>query len=170
MTRQRTAAIVLVGGALAAWLAGAATSNRDAAGPIVFMPSPIDRQGATLANEIARLHERLRPAAAPRQPGRNLFTFRRAPAPAAPAPPPPAALTERPVVVPVQPALKLAGVAEDPGPDGPVRTAIISGDGQLFLAKEGDQVTPRYRVLRISGEVVELVDLGDGSLRRLALK
>ena len=39
--------------------------------------------------------------------------------------------------------LTLAGIAEDPAPDGgsPVRTAIIAGNGQLFLAKNGDTVT-----------------------------
>jgi len=39
-----------------------------------------------------------------------------------------------------------------------------------MLAKEGDQVTPRYRVLSISADVVELTDLGDGSVRRLVFK
>jgi hypothetical protein len=170
MKQKRTAAIVIGGGLLAAWIVGATTSNRDTTEPIVFTPSPMDMQGATLANEIARLHERLRPAATPRQPGRNLFAFRAAPAPVAPPVAPPAVLTERPPAIPAEPALRLVGVAEDPGPDGPVRTAIISGNGQLFLAKEGDQVTPRYQVLRVSAEVVELIDVGDGSSRRLAMK
>ena len=55
--------------------------------------------------------------------------------------------------------MKLAGIAEDPEADGPVRTAIISGEGQLFMVKEGEAVTPRYRVAKISADVVELVDL-----------
>jgi hypothetical protein len=77
--------------------------------------------------------------------------------------------------------LSLAGIAEDPGPAGgvPVRTAIIAGNGQLFLAKEGDIVTDRgvegvegveYRVGTISADSAELTDLRDSTIRRLVLK
>jgi hypothetical protein len=38
------------------------------------------------------------------------------------------------------------------------------------MAKEGDTVTPRYRVAKISADVVELTDLIDNSIRRLALR
>jgi hypothetical protein len=40
----------------------------------------------------------------------------------------------------------------------------------LFLVKEGETITTRYRVAKISTDVVELVDLGDNSIRRLALR
>ena len=83
------------------------------------------------------------------------------------------ALTEATPVVPVAPPpppFKLIGVAEDAGPAGPVRTAIVSGPGQLFLVKEGQNVTLRYRVIKISADVVELQDLGDKTTLRLALK
>jgi hypothetical protein len=172
MNLKRTATIVIVGGALAAWLAGAATSNRDAAEPIVFRPAAIDVRGEQLASEVARLHERLRPTATPRQPGRNLFAFRASAAPVFHAPivdVPQAALTEVAAPAP-QLALKLEGIAEDPGTDGPIRTAIISGAGQLFMVKEGENVTVQYRVARISADVVELADLVNGASRRLALK
>jgi hypothetical protein len=70
-----------------------------------------------------------------------------------------------------QPSLKLAGIAEDPGPDGTTqRTAIISGEGQLFMVKEGENVTPRYRVVKVSADVVELLDLSTNTPRRLALR
>src|SRR6266481_6318005 len=75
MNLKRTATIAVVGGALAAWLAGAATSNRSIAPPILLPAAPIEARGAELANEIARLHERLRPTATPRQPRRNLFVY-----------------------------------------------------------------------------------------------
>ena len=171
---KRTSTIVVVGGALLAWLAGAATSNRTVAPPPIVQRTTIEVRGDELAVEVARLHERLRPAATPRQPGRNLFSFqaagaraaRVAPIVAAPAP----ALVEAPAGVPALPALKLAGIAEDAGPEGPVRTAIISGQGQLFLVKEGESVMLRYRVTKISADVVELIDLGDNSIRRLALR
>jgi hypothetical protein len=66
--------------------------------------------------------------------------------------------------------LKLVGMAEDAGPDGPVRTAIISAFGQLFLVKEGERVTSRYQVAKISAEAAEIRDLGDNSTVTLVLK
>ena len=172
MNLKRTATIGVVGGALAAWLASAATSSRPIPRPIAIPTPPIDLRGAELADEIARLRERLRPTTTPNQPGRNLFTFRAArPRPAAAAAEPAhPAITEAPAARPALPPLKLAGIAEDPGADGPIRTAIISGDGQLFMVKEGDAVTLRYRVAKISTDVVELTDLTDNSVRRLALR
>jgi len=71
---------------------------------------------------------------------------------------------------PSEPALKLIGVAEDTAAGGPIRTAIIAGPGQLYVVREGDRVTPRYQVARVSADVVELNDLTDASVRRLALK
>ena len=172
MNLKRTASIVVVCAVLAAWLAGAATSNRALPPLIITQPQPIELRGAELASEIARLHERLRPNASPRQPGRNLFTFR--PTQVRPSAAPIViesrpALVEAPAV-PAAPPLKLAGIAEDAGPDGPQRTAIIAAMGQLFMVKEGDNVTPRYRVAKISDDVVELTDLADGSIRRIALR
>lgn len=170
---KRTASIVLGGGAIAAWLAGAATSNRALPDPIVPPAAPIDARGSDLANEIARLRERLRPAAAPRTPGRNLFTFRAAAAPAAAPAPSRPALIESSAARPADalPPLKLSGVAEDPGPDATVaRTAFISGAGQLFMVKQGDQVTERYRVATITSDAVELLDLTDNTTRRLVMK
>src|SRR6266702_2389829 len=86
MNLKRTATIVAIGGALLAWLAGAATSNREIAPAPISRSAPIEARGAELAVEVARLHERLRPTATPRHPGRNLFTFRAAVVRSAPAP------------------------------------------------------------------------------------
>src|SRR5262245_31284855 len=152
MNVKRTATIVVGGAALAAWLAGAATSNHVVRPPIDVPPPPVDAQGAELAKEIARLHERLRPTVPPAQPGRNLFTFRSRPAPvAAPLPPPPS----DPLPVTAAPApprfpFKLVGIAEDESDDGPVRTAILSGDGQVIMVKEGELIADRYRVMTIT--------------------
>src|SRR6059036_1206454 len=86
MNPKRTATIVVVGGALLAWLAGAATSNRTIEpAPVVSVPA-IDTSGLALEQEIARLHERLRPTATPTQSNRNLFSFRAGRARVAPAP------------------------------------------------------------------------------------
>jgi hypothetical protein len=171
MNLKRTATIAIAGGAFAAWLAAAATSNRVAAPAIVAPPAPIEARGAELASEIAKLHDRLRPSATPRQPGRNLFVYQAAAA-APTAPAPKAALSEAAplAALPAQPPLKLAGIGEDDGPDGPVRIAFVAGEGQLFMVKEGEPVTPRYLVTKISADVVELRDLTDNTLRRLALR
>ena len=171
MNPKRTATIVVVGGALLAWLAGAATSNRTIEpSPVVSVPA-IDTRGVALEKEIARLHERLRPTATPSQSNRNLFSFRSpVRAMAVPSASRTPALVEAPPLPPPLPPLRLVGVAEDPGADGPARTAIITGDGQLFTVKEGENVTTRYRVVRISADVVELLDLTDNTVRRLALR
>lgn len=171
MNLQRTTTLVVVGAALIAWLAGAATSKYSIPPATVLQQTTIEKRGADLAVEIERLHERLAPATAPRSPGRNLFTFHavaaRPLAPATQAKPAVAEAVPPPIALP---ALKLSGIAEDAGADGPVRIAFISGEGQLFMAKEGEAVTPRYRVAKISADVVELTDLIDNSVRRLALR
>ena len=170
MNLKRTTTIVLGAAAIGAWLAGAATSTHRIPARPIERPVPIELRGAELANEIARLQERLRPTSSPRQPGRNLFAFRPA---ALPAPQPVdmiPALADAAPATPALPSLKLAGIAEDIEADAPIRTAIISGEGQLYMVKEGEAVTPRYRVTKISPDVVELVDLFDNTVRRLALR
>ena len=66
--------------------------------------------------------------------------------------------------------MRLVGIAEDPGPDGPVRIAFISAGGQLFNVKEGETVLDHYRVTKIAEDVVALADVNDGTVRRLALR
>ena len=171
MNLKRTATIVVGGAAVGAWLAGAATSNHRIPDTTIAPTPAIDLRGEALATEIARLQERLRPASQPRQPGRNLFAFRaRRAQPVQPMLASPAVMAPALPAAAALPSLKLAGIAEDEGPQGPVRTAIISGEGQLYLVKEGDEVTPRYRVGKIAADVVELVDVGDNTVRRLALR
>ena len=175
MNFKWAATLVIVVGALAAWRAVAL--KPESIGPTtldIAAPEPIDARGVALEKEIARLHHRLEPGAPP-QHGRDLFRFA-APAPRAA----PLALVSNPAptvaaaALPTQPALKLIGVAEDITAGGLVRTAIISGPDQLYVVKEGDRVTPRYRVARISPDVVELQDLNaalnEAGVRRLALK
>jgi hypothetical protein len=171
MNLKRTTTIAVVG-ALIAWLAGAATSNRPMPPVTAVQQTTIEKRGAELAIEIERLHARLAPAISPSAPGRNLFTFRamaaRPPAPVLQVPR--AAISEFAPAPMALPSLKLAGIAEDAGEDGPVRVAFISGEGNLFMVKEGETVTPRYRVAKIAADVVELTDVIDNSIRRLALR
>lgn len=173
MSPKRTAAVVVVVGVLAAWLSAAMTPSERARPALAVVATPVDARGAELASEIARLHERLSPDATPAQPSRNLFRFRAAAvrplalATTKPSDPEPAA---SPAPAPEPLALKLAGIAEDPGPDGPVRTAIISSSGPLFLVKEGDSVTSSYRVVKIMADRVDLAGTRDGLVRHLDLK
>jgi len=176
---KRTTILFISGAALAAWLSAAISPGRPPSRVDVIAPAPVDASGAALATEIARLRERLRPEPRPSESARNPFAFQST-RPAAPvwiAPVPAAkdaALVAAAVDMP-RLRLTLAGIAEDPAPDGsgPVRTAIIAGNGQLFLAKNGDPVTDQnveYRVGNISADSAELTDIRDGSIRRLTLK
>src|SRR5437868_4951444 len=84
--------IVVGGAAFAAWLSAAiAPSGHTSIAPPRARASIADARGADLEQEIARLHDRLRPDAAPREPGRNLFAFHAAPSPAGARTPAPAA-------------------------------------------------------------------------------
>jgi len=171
MNVKRTATLVLVGVPAAAWLYAAATSGvrREIVVPLE-RSSAMDVTSAALATEVARLHERLRPEATPSQPGRNLFVFTRARVKPMEAAAPPALSEAAAVPVAAPPPFKLIGIAEDTGPEGPVRTAIVSVPGQVFLLKEGDTLAIRYRVAKISADVIELTDVSGGSTLRLALR
>jgi hypothetical protein len=170
MDVKRVVMIGVAGGAVAVWISAAATSNTHTAVPLVSpKTNVIDKSGAALAVEVRRLHERLRPSDTPIQ-SRDLFQYAGRPSS---SPALPAAIPVAPVVA-AQPLaivapLKLEGLAEDSSDQGTVRTAIISGFGDIFLAKEGDSVTRRYRVAKISADAVELTDLADNTPLRLAL-
>jgi hypothetical protein len=172
MTAKRAGLFVIVLGALAAWIAAAATSGvRDVKPVAPFSPPAIDTSGAALEAEIARLHDRLRPTASPVL-GRDLFQF----AAARPRIAPQAAPFVAPPVVspapPPPPPFTLIGVAQDGADGGTVRTAIISTPGQLFLVKEGDEVMSagsRYRVTKISEGSADL-SADDQTILHLALK
>jgi hypothetical protein len=174
MNAKRIAMLSAAGAVLAAMIAGATTSGPRRAPPPPVAPNTaaIELQGAELAAEVARLRARLRPTTEPQDPARNLFQFgaraaRPADVIASPAPAPePAAMP--PAFVP--PPFTLVGVAADAGPEGPIRTAILSGFGDLFMVREGEAVTPNYKVARIDAEGVELIHLIDATTLRLTLK
>ena len=171
---KRIFTFVAIGGGLAALATSATTARRR----VVTIPpetaemKATEARGAALDAEIQRLRERLHPTAVPQRPPRDLFSFERRSAalPATAAAPAPIAPVEAPVL-PAPPALTLIGLAEDQDDDGRVvRMAIISGDRELFMVKEGQPVTARFKVGKISGETVELVDVNDNTILRLALK
>lgn len=173
MNVKRIATLGVAGAVLAAMIAGATTSGtrRAAPAPVVPDTAAIELKGAELAAEIARLRARLRPTSEPQEPARNLFQFgtRSARAGESIAPAAPDAV---PVPAPaiVLPPFTLIGLAADAGPDGPIRTAILSGFGDLFMVKEGGAVTTNYKVAKIDAEGVELIHLADNTTLRLTLR
>jgi len=122
---------------------------------------------------ITPLHEWRPRNNAPPARARNVFAF-------SAAAPKTDVTAKRPVEsappeVPTQPPpvpfpFKLVGLGEDASPSGSVRTAVISGSEQLFVVRDGEMVTSRYRVASISPDRVELTDLETGSIVRLMFK
>ena len=177
MTLRRGAAYGGLFCLLAAWLASAASTTfdtqggADAAAVVPASPDPFDLD---FQGQAAKLRERLAAAPVPQAPHRNPFVFEsRAPrhAPArivSELPPVEPALAPVP---PPEPALFLVGIAEDQGPQGPARTAILSDDAQgTFMVAVGGMVGSRYQVHAIGADAVELKDLSTGGVRRLALR
>jgi hypothetical protein len=179
MTFKRTTIVCVGVVALAAWFAAAMTPGRPPVAPVSVAATPLDASGEALANEISRLRQRLRPESEPQQPTRNPFAFRsrRNASPVEPVAPPQAAppVAAEAVASGSDAAvrLSLAGIAEDAGPDGPVRTAIVAGGTQLFLARVGDAVADRgveYIVESITADSVSVKSRRDGAIHRLVLK
>jgi hypothetical protein len=168
MNVKQIAMLSTAGAVLAAMIAGATTSGVRRPAPVVIAPdtTAIELRGAELAAEVARLRARLRPADQPQEPARNLFQFDARPSRSSATAPvlPPIAPA---VVVPPPPTpLSLIGFASE----GATRTAIISGFGDLFLAREGDQIASLYRVSRIGADGVEVTSLADDTTTTLRLQ
>ena len=179
MTSSRVA--VLTGGVavLAAWLSSAAGTV-----PVPVTDSPIGVGGTPaqsltpaparldLEREVARLSAWLEKAPRPREPARNPFTLTaRTPATS----PPPSEMAATPALSVVDsvatepPAVLLAGIGIERTSYGRRRTAIISADGRVFLARVGDEVIGRFQVRGVTDDAVELLDLRDGTPLRLTL-
>jgi hypothetical protein len=156
------------GGALATWLA----VNPNTTTPAIKDAAALGRGAAIhdvtsdeLAHEESSLRRRsgnslLAPST------RNPFQFgkpaarERTPQPVAT----PAALLQA-LAAPPRPSLSLSGIATD----GAKRTAIISGDGQLYLVGEGEPVAGRYHVVTVDSDAVTLRS-DDGEELRLVLR
>jgi hypothetical protein len=134
-------------------------------------------EASAAAIDALQLHDWSSKAQAHGRHDRDIFSFTRPapkPAPLAALPPAAGLLAPGGAGQPAPIALfKLIGVAEDASPDGrgeTSRTAIISGQGQLYLVKEGETVAWIYRVGRLSADGVELLDTTGGPALRLFLK
>ena len=178
MTATRVAWLVVGSGFIAAWLTAATTTRQVetieptvAAAPQQLAPSPM---ALDLAAEVARLRGRLGAAPLPRIDGRNPFELGTALAPPvtrtigpprAADPAPPIDLTPAPL------AVRLIGIAEDDTgtEQDVVRTAILSLDGQVVLAVEGETVGGGYVVERVGMTVVDLRESASGKPQQLFL-
>ena len=178
MTWKSLLAVALVGGACVAWWTTSRTTGLGLSGPrSVASAAPRLSEGeARLAAQVERLHGRLSPDGTPRGAGRNPFSFGVRPVaatqpPSAPPPPRPALVEGGPrMAQPAAPPFRLAGIAEDTKGGTPTRTAILSTSTGVVLAHEGDLLPPRYRVTKISADVVEINEMGTTSTTRLVLK
>ena len=134
------------------------------------MARPFDPIVRSIQTQSSRLRMYLESAPPLDRPARNPFRFFE-PAAAAPGPARAPALSTASAMTAVsRPGMTLAGVAEDPAPNGPVRTAIIVTLGQLFVVKVGDTVARRFRVVGIGADSAQLSDLTDGTAFTLTLR
>jgi len=165
--------IVVAGSTAYSWFtASPRVAPSEPAAPAPVIAPAVSREASEAALASLQLHDWSPKPPVHGRPDRNIFTFTHAVPRAAPAPPPAAAGLlaggdgkTAPLVL-----FKLIGVAEDQGPDGIMRTAIISGQGQLYMVKEGETLAWIYRVGRLSAEAVELLDTTGGEPLRLSLK
>jgi hypothetical protein len=172
MTKPTLKALWLGGGGLVAtWFAVTPNQGVPASAPTTLQkPAALEEPSADdLRAQAARLRERTR-AVTLSAATRNPFRFNESRVAATPresAVPP---LTVAPIAPPaaLPPALTLNGVTGKETPDGLRRTAVLSGDGQMYFVREGDSVAGRYIVVTIDPEAVVLRD-ADGVETRLGL-
>jgi hypothetical protein len=172
---SRSIGLLAAIGMLAAWLAAAAGIGFDsspAPRPGPASPLQTDPLVAQIQSQSSRLHGYLNSVPPLKPVRRDPFRFGARPAPASPAGVGTPRLVEDASLAATELAvpLKLAGVAEDSAGDAIVRTAIISGMGQLFLVKEGEEFGGRFRVVRIGPDAASVTDRTTGMTVTLALK
>ena len=151
-------------GAAARDITGLESMRRPADGPAPLVPVPEVRlaQVRPMPPASEPLLFRNPFAYAPRRVSANLR-----PPPVSIAPPP-----EAPPDTPAPVALSLIGVATTSRADGhDERTAIIAGPADaLYLVRQGDAVTTRYRVDAVLPDSVRLVDAATAATLSLILR
>ena len=144
------------GGLLATWLA-VSPSNTATHDPSAISAGHLASEeisAAELAAGAARLRQHpdrtaLRPST------RNPFKFAHSSSAPRPVQPPVAASAP---AAPPAPVLTLSGITEQKRAGESKRTAVIFGEGQLYLVSAGDAVAGRYRVARVESDAVVLQD------------
>jgi hypothetical protein len=175
MTFRETAALVLSIIAFGVWLA-------IATGLVIAPPDSISRESTPVASPLdpvirsvqsqsARLQAYLASVPELAPPVRDPFAFSRPARPGVGRRSGSSVTTpDEPHAAAARPSLALVGIAEDGSPDAPVRTAVISGMGQLFLMKEGETFGGRFEVVRISTESALVRDRLELSVFTLTLR
>lgn len=174
---RRGVALVLAVAAVATWLAIMAGRG---IGPVeppavrrLEVESPLDPAIRSIQSQAGRLRAYLTDAPPLASAVRNPFRFRARPQAEAEV------RRARPGAIPTRsaasgrtarPELTLVGLAEDSAPSGSIRTAIISGMGQLFLVKEGEGFGGRFQVVQIGANLVRVLDQKDGTTFSLEVK
>lgn len=172
----------LVSGAtvLATWLASTpmpsslmtpSTANAPVQAPSAARhvdPAAVDDLGP----EAERLARRVAEVASFSAPARDLFRFRPAPPASTPVSAAPPVVDVAPVAAPAPapPPFVLTGIAEDRQGDVIVRTAIVSGPGDLWLVKAGDTVDGRFQVTAVDADAVEIIRADTGTPVRLSFR
>jgi hypothetical protein len=171
MTRTTLKALWLGGGGiLATWLAVSPNHGLPTQPPAAAVRRPAVEKEPTaeeVNSQAARLRNRTG-AVALRTSTRNPFRYGSTKSSAARTPRErsvePSSIAPAIPSVTVAPMLKLSGIAQKAGK----RTAIISGEGRIYLVGAGDSVAGRYTVLTIDPEAVLLRDAA-GVEQRLVL-
>jgi hypothetical protein len=171
MTRTTLKALwVGGGGILATWLAVSPNPGLQTTAPATAVRRQAvekEPRAEELNLQTARLRNRS-DAAAIRPSTRNPFRYGSRTSAGSSAPredsAPSDAIAPTVPAAPPGPVLKLSGVAQEAGK----RTAILSGDGQIYLVGEGDSVAGRYTVVTVDPEAVLLRDAA-GVEQRLVL-
>lgn len=182
MTRDRLALFLTSSALLVSWLSMPAWPTPDTGSespsPRQVRPPPAD-PASELAFDVVRETERLRlrvaAAPGPRRGGRDPFTFGVARRPA--SRPPLLSRTAEPreaaaapgSAAPARPALRLIGLAERHATEGMVRSAILSGDSDVYIVTEGDLVQGRFTVVGVGADAVDLLDAVTQEALRLPL-
>ena len=155
MTKSTLNALLAGGGLLATWLAVNPNTTTPQVSSLAVTPGTSAVREVTVDDlnlQEARLREHL--ADMPLRPSsRDPFRFGKSrtspvthPVAVAPAATPPAS--------PAPPSLSLSGIFTDKS----TRTAILTGDNQLYLVKEGELAAGRYRVVAVEHDAVTLRD------------
>jgi hypothetical protein len=169
-------ALVAGGGVAATWFAVAPTHGAPSASVATSVQRPaaiVEITAEDLNAQATKLREHLNGQLSPST--RNPFRFGSAKSVASHSGASSAARSSAtaaaaaPLVAPPPPSYTLAGIAEHNAPEGRKRTAVISGEGQLYLVTEGQVVGGRYTVVRVDAEAVLLRDQSGAELT-LALR
>jgi Tfp pilus assembly protein PilP len=125
-----------------------------------------------IEEQASRLQARIRAQAAYHEPSRNPFRFseRTESSRSASGFAPVAAAIEPLQLAPVRqpPMISLVGVATDEVDGVAQRTAILSTPQGVLLVRAGDVVGVEYKVATVEEGAVELMNVADSSIRRIA--